>query len=1145
MSRFKFVLQKIFLGLMLFTMAACQLPEPQKVDVDDTASYFVAIADGKFTTTTNHPLVSIPTSKTMSLTACLKESTRSRDILSHMFIIKGGEKDQRIQTDSRGCLIWEEELAFNYMADEDHVTIQRTLVPEGQQQGHRTVEFIVNPWLGRIYSALDSRVKNPVPVEKSKLSLQGTSQKDRRSLWLDWVRLNVMQEKIAGQKGSYIMEVSATLLLERMDERKERVLIPISYGKVVGRIQLICAMHPDGRDPMRVVIAQMDNMKAEVVNGNKIFLNSKFTLTEFCPTTAFLMAGISVEIPNGPALLAPFQGLYHGGPVAGMVGPMFSVPDGTFMDRFMKDKSYTIERYLADNKAIYRNGTKAFPMSGNQGQDADSNGSSAAIDPVVAPSGTVFPSAQNPDSSTPDLLQKFRIEVRELQGMTYGFQQQYYKERTLTYRVRACLRLGIDQQAIRAATFKVHKVNGRVDNVTTLDDGCLEFEDSLAYNHFAKECWFEKVVRLTNSDYGFDESFKIQINPWNNGSQWFKDVRWLPQTDRVARCADRGSQILLDYYFMDYSTGRYQYRLDEQMNLSQTRVANISIRPLLYRQSFGAATGYVTENLPAGKYLVRFALVDQGVTDYSNLAALKDRIYLVDRTMITVREDGTITDQIGFTLPNESLISLGLLNQFVIEMMPLREDAVLSRSVKGAELESFVDANHAIQLVPFVAQFVHRAEGGGLRKLENYIGQSLVLELEKSYLKSKAEIKQSLEKLSTKEALAWANGLTLINLNQEPQATRFRTVFANSSVKTNSRAKTIEPIPLERIQKFMQTGTFDRQFAINMCGFIFQNLWTQKLPGKDYTLLSAKDSSETMTQIYDLHMNCVHEFIKAPSEAFDIEYKYFVNQPELVGAERCVRDDAGQEKCFTEVGPERVDPRTFSVSKSFALSKSYNEHIGNSANFEMGASIAKFLGAGGGYGYSMSTADDASQLNMTSFSNDLSLIMETLQFKVKAASAERCVMVRLNPALFDREKTGLWAHVFGDKESVMNRYLNPSLTPEERATVRQKGVLICDGAATEKPLEFKESYYLVRPNTPEGLLGDERSRATVQGLLITLRGINDMTSFMSQVTHSEKIPASFQRELQARQLDTTRLREAFLRGTRAMPGVYSTVRPLK
>lgn len=1139
------------LGLtMILALGACQLPEPQKVGLDDTASYFVAHTDGKFTTTTNHPNISLPLSRTMSLTACVKESARSRDILNHRFVIRGGAKDLVVNTDPQGCLIWEEELPFAYLADEQYVTIRRTLHPEGVQQGDRDVEFIVNPWSSKIYSALDSRVKDPVPVEKSSLSLQGTSQKDRRSLWLDWVRLNVMQERISGQKGSYIMEVSATLLMERLDERGERQLIPVAYGKVDGRIQLICAMHPDGRDPMRVVIAQMDHVKAEVVNGNKVFLNSKFTLTEFCPTTAFLMAGISVSVPNGPALLAPFHGLYHGGPVQGLVGPMFSVPDGTFMDRFMKDKTYTVERYLADNRAIYRNGTK--PLPGANGEPALAGNSSGTLDPVIAPSGVTaatggsVPNGQNPDESTPDLLQKFRVEVRELQGMNYGFQNQYQKTRTLTFRVRACLRLGIDQQAMRAVTFTVHKVNGKSDRVTTMDDGCLEFEDSITYNHFANECWFEKAVRLENRDYGMNETFKVHINPWSRGSQWFKDVRWLPTNDRVARCANRPSQLLLDYYFMDYSTGRYQYSVDEQLNLNQVRQANISVRPLLYRAAFDASTGYVTENLPAGKYLLRYALVDQSVTDFSNAGALKDRIYSVDRTVINVREDGAITDQIKFSLPTESLISLNLLNQFVLEIMPLREDIALAPDVKGRDLEKFVDEDHAIQTVPFVAQFIHRAEGGGLRKLEKYIGRSLVNELERPFLRSQTEISASQLKVAKKEVIARLNRLDLVDLSRDNDAQNFRQALTESLPNLVPRVRPEDRAPFEisKIRKFMDSGVMDRELAVRMCGYIFRTQWMRPLPGKDHGLLDVKDEGDRISRLYDLQRDCVGLFDKSQSEAFDVEFEYLVKQPRLMGRETCARNEDGVQQCHTEIAPERVDPRSFSVGNSFSLSRGFGVHAGYEFEAQIELGISKYLGVGIGGGYGIGSAENAGQSNSVSFSQDMSLVMETLQFKVKAADAERCVMVRINPSLFDRIDQGFLPWGLTESQSIYARYLHPSLSEKERWAARQVGVLICDGKPQGRPLEFTESFYMVRPSTPVGMLGDEKSRATVEGLFTTMRGVNDMTAFMARVTYSDKLPPSFQRELQARQLDTSRLREAFLRGTRAMPGVYSTVKPL-
>lgn len=1169
-------------ALVGFSLAfsGCQLPTPQKVALNDASSYYISASEGKFTTTSNHPSVSIPIARTLNLTACLRDNSRSIAILSHRFVIRGGKEDITTQTDSRGCLVWDEEMSFDFLADEKYITLRRTLHPEGQQKGDVNVDFIVNPWSAKVYGTMDSRVKNPVPPEKSMAALSAKD-KEPRALWLDWVRVNVMQERIQNQTGSYIAEVSAGIAHERLDDRGERELTPLTYGKILGRVHLICAMHPSGRAPMRVVIAQMDNIKADVVNNNRIFLTSKFTLSEFCPTTAFMIAAISVKIENGPQGLAPFHGLFHAGPVQNMVGANFSAGDGTFQQRFMKDKTYSVEQYLADNQAIYRNGTHSLPEF-ETGRRVQAKGNST-LDPIgpvdseAAPSATatggsspqvsddnhrlppderggnrpvLTPNGQNPDPNTPDLLQKFRIEVREITATTVGFPQQNVKTRTLVYRTRACLRLGISQEAIRASTFTVHKLNGQTEKVTSLDDGCLEFQDSIEYNHFNPECWFEKNLRFENADYGYNESFKIQINPWSRGSQWFKDVRWLPQNDRTARCMGRSSQILMDVYFMDFSANRYLYSIDDTLNLNLKKVANISLRPMLYRPSFDASQGYVTEPMPAGKYLLRYALIDQSVTDYSNLAAQRNRIYSIGRALVSVREDGAIADQVTLSIQNEALISLGVLNQFVIELVPLKEGAALSRNDDAVRLESFVDRENAIKPVPYVAQFIHRAEGGGLRRLDDLDGQSLVLELEKTFQREQREIQANLQRLADKNSFAKINFLKVVNLNETATESPFRLELNKAIPFVMVGREVKDPVPMEMITQFTRTGKMSRELAVRMCGYFFKNLWTEKLPGKDYGLLEMAEiesNPENMNQqlqnlVFDLQKRCVGDFTESQDKAFDVEFEYLTKKPSLQPLKRCERNDEGQEQCHSEIAPERVEPRSFSVSNSFSLSRSYGAHWGQDVGLKLEAGISKIIGIGGGYSYSYGTSESTGQSNSTSIGNDLSLVMETLRFHIRAENAEKCVMVRLNPALFDQEESRYFG--LSTQKSLYARMLNEKLTAAERPLAKLKGLMLCDGAPMNQPLQFIESYFVVRPNTPTGMVGDEKSRATVDGLFATLRGINDMTAFMATVTNSEKLPPSFQRELQAKKLDSTHLREAIGRGSQAIPGIFSSPVPL-
>lgn len=1138
----------LLLGAFLsLGLAGCQLPTPQKTEMDDTASYFIFTSNGKFTSTTNYKNISLPQSRTLNFIVCLKENNHSRDVINHAFLIKGGPREQKISTDAMGCLIWNEEMAFNYLANERFINIERTISPLGQQKGDRRVELIVNPWSELVYSPLDSRVSNPVPAAQAKVSLMGTEQKDRRSLWLDWVRVNVMQDKIVGNKGTYNIEVSATLLAERIDDKNERLLVPLTYGKIVSRIQLICTVTPANKQaPVRIVLAQMDDVKAEVKQGGRVFLNSQFTLTEFCPSTAYLMAGLMVRVPDAPPLLSPFQGLYHGGPAQNMVGQMFSVADGTFLDRFNKDRNYSVGTYLAENNAIYRNGTRPLPTVNAMGEV------------VEVPERALLAAARTDKeigNKTPEMMQRFGINIREINAKIIGIPKQSSKNRNLEFRVTVCPRLGIDSTPLRSVDFIVTRLNGKEDKVTTLDDGCFQFDDQISYNHFDRECWFERDLRIQAPVYGYNEVFKIHINPWNRTSSWYQDMRWLPQRDQVARCAPRDSQILLDYYFLDYSTNPYQYSLDEYLNLNQERVGNVTIRPLLSRGSFDSLAGYVNEPLPAGRYLLRYALVDQSVTEFDNPGSLSQRIYSVGRSVVNIREDGAITDRVRILLNNESLISLGLLNQFILELVPLKEGVELSPETRGAALEAFVDRQHAIQSVPFVAGFVARAEGGGLRKMDEYAGRSLVLELEKTYARDRYQREQTMKTLAKKESFAKINGLSIVNLNDEAQSLAFRQRLSQSLHNslpnmTPSRAQAnpnTTPVPLANLNNLLQTGTPDRALAVRLCGYIFGTLWGQNVPQTNHSYLDTTEASQVKGKLYNLQRECISLFDRAASEAFDIEYKYIVKNPKLVPLERCATDANGAPRCVKENAPERFDSRAFVVYNNASLSRSntISDVLQGEVAGKAGLDFLKFFGIGGGLGYGVSNSDDRSQANTVGLVQDLVLISETLRFKVRAEDAERCLMVRLNPVLFDREEgSRLWSLFAEKQKSMFLQALHPELSEADRQKVRQMGVLLCDGKTMGRPLEFSENYYMIRPNASTGLLGLEKSQAKVDGLFLTMRGINDMTAFVSLVSHTEKIPPSFLREFQARQLDTTKLREAFYRGTRALPAVFSTTRPL-
>lgn len=1089
----------VFPIAILVSLTACHLPKPEKdssLESDQgSASFYFTSTKAEFTKETSyHSKLQIPVSRELSLRVCLADNLRSRSIVGHSFTVQGDSFKQSLKSDGNGCLIWQEKVEFNFMNEEKNVMFRRQIISDGVQKGSRSLELAINPWSEIVYSSVDSRVKNLVDGDETVSTLKGDHSAGA-SLWADGMRVNIMQEQVRDGKGTYKLELSGTLQGERKGLNGERRFFEINTAEGLAQLKLICAIHPQGKKPERKILATMENVHGQSMNAGKFVLSTRFELTQFCPSSGFNLIAMSLKIKDADQVIRPFEGLFHIGPVQNFGGPTFSVADGEFTARFQENRNLTVDQFLKEG----------FEVS----------------------------TAGGPNST--EFLQSYKVEIGRLEftGLANRLNSsQKMRERAFT--VTACFRLNADQSNIRAVTMEVKKINGQTvkdQQTKTRNDGCITFEDFIQYNHFGQECWVEKNLKFKNEDLGMDQELKVLINPWSQAGGWAMDARY-SSGSQMARCTQGSSYIMLDSYSMDYSTGRFRYAVDEFLNLNYMREGNIHLAPRLVRSSFGASQGSYSdpEPLPVGRYLLRYALVDQSVTDFSKSSNFSKRIYSLGRAILNVREDGRVVDAVRITTPAEALMSLGLLNQFILEVVPIKEST--PSVVASAEmLESYVDSDHVIQVTPYVAQFIARAEGGLLRRLDSWKGRSLVKELDPIFIQDQRRSLEKNRELAKKESHSTNYNLELVNLNQMDQAERFRLALSKSG-PVFQNANIISPMTLSELKAVVREGKINRKEVYNLCGYFFKTLWSQKVHGKNHGLISDPKMAEQLAH------SCASMASGGLSNVFDIEQKHFVKGAQIINDRSCQSPSQYSSRCLPEGGsPEEVLIRSFSTRENFSLSKDFSFSEGTKAEIGLNAGVSKYIGIGGGVGYSVGKSHSEGQSSSQSFSSGQDFTTESLKFRLRAKESERCISIRLNPLLFERQERSL---VFWTQASIFARSMNPNLSALEKAWGQKRGLLICEGEKSQTPLEFVESYHILRPSSDLGVLGDERSRAKVEGLFMSMRGINDFTALISSIQGTGTIPESFYPELTARQLTADRAKEAISRGSRAAPGVFSS-----
>ncbi len=1150
--------RSFFLSLLVsFGLMGCNLPgsknrpgepsnSPAEAEASSDATFFLTILEGKFSASKYDQATGIVKSRTLTMTACFKDKVHKQDIVGHRFLVRGGSQEIGLTTNGNACIVWLEEIDFNFFADEYQIQHSRDLIPQGQQKGLLKVNLVIDPWSEKVLSPTSALVVNPIPAEKAKSYLRGaTETQENRTIFVESVRANIVQEKINVRSfgGRYSVDVVGSLMGERYDRSSnQRITFDLPTSAISAQVQLICVYHPADKNPQRAVIAQFES-EGTILNAGRVTFSGKVELKEYCASTATLMVAVTAKVKTDNPVLVPFNGIFVLGQVQYTVGTGFSLPETAFAKRFILDRSYTVEDFLAEGDVSYRNGTTPSAPKIEEIKKSISQavpGSKERLYRLERLKASVVGGA------TPEFLQPFTLEFDSFALNPYQYEKinGYAKNVRREYNGRACLRLGIDGNSVRNIKFKLTKMNGEIIEITTANNGCFEWVDTVTFNYLGKECRSsDHAVSIKSETYGLDRKIDVIVNPWSSGTSSAPVVLWYSGSDKErprSECVETKSQIIIGYYYQDYYVDRFQYSIDKYLGLSHMRLSNLALIPKLKRPTFGDRRGFEDVNLPVGKYLLRYAIIDQHVRDYSNAAQLKNHVYTVHRSVVAVRADGAINDLAPMETAPDAIASLGVLNQLVVEVVPLKESAQHLENIPESEMESYVDEDTNIEVSPFAGGLIFQSESGGFRQIPEWQGKSLVNHVEEFYNHDRKEIEKYNEWVSKKENAAQSVGLTLFNTNSQPQLTALK----NQLWSTWSLVP-----PKNRIGKWLQSGEMTSNDVRTLCNFFFNKAWRQPLASKRMAYHDVVDQTYGYTQtLADSCYSAVgHSLVSAigiedpvpVSAALDIQFKYFVKNPRLVAQRTCLKNiKTSQEDCDEYIAP-KIARQSINISENFFVAKDYG--AGYSHGWE-GKAKAEFGGSGMGWGISVGSASVEVQGNSKAYTKGMAFDIDALKFKVRADDVERCLSIRLNPALISKKER--WSYLW-TTNSVFAKAIRHDLTDAERNELLSRGLLICEGQTLGRPVTFDENYYFIRSSAARGLVADTMSSRNFQDWFTSLRGAQDFANFRSLFQTTYGTPKTVEAQVNPEDDNFAPIQANFARGSRSMPGVFSTHKPLR
>lgn len=1096
----KKTLLALLLGFNAFGLAACNLPTPKQktaaaeegqTSTDSEAATFNVEAmpnRSSVLESTTEGAFAIPTAKVFNFYACLKDVYYNKAIQGHKFKID--ETGKTVTSDASGCLVWSENIEFNYLADSQYIKLDRHIRGTGLHKGVRTVSFAINPWSHgeSLAPVMDVKNEDAIPrlvksTKASGMALKGLSTDNTirtRPLWMDEGNLVITEQKMTSKGVDILVEMRGKPTIQLTKMNGEVWLRPLTSGSFNVRLKFIHSYQEGGKEIHRL-LAKTDLISAKMENGT-LAVRSPLSLAAI-PTRGQMVLGVELSPVDGPKGLTGFDGIYTLGDYDQIKGSSFL----RLASQVAHDKDFSLDKYINAD----------FP----QVSTSDKDGGAGTFQQ--------------------DTYQKPKVEVSPLEFRFIRVGEEKTATREVIMSVKACVKSGLDQKTTRAQSFKVTKFKQNATDETvqttikTDNNSCLNWEESVKFKYFDCQHYLKGSVQIENTDLGMNEKIDILINPWDEGGAIGRDLRYVDPSEKLAldcKAEQRPrTQVTLDNF--NYNTLSYNYQVDNALNLTVVKKIQIRMEPrLLVYSNLYNGRGEI-QRLRDGIYLLKTAVV-------------RNRDYDSNNTYVTSAEkfvnvmSGQVNTDLTFT--TQDLKALGNRNTMLVEIYPVDENKVeikgesVTLKQAGAALDSAIDTASGLETPTFsgpvtlnideasrplkitdasaVAPYLLNGKGNN-----NSASKGLVGEVIRQGQAAQLAALGQLQARMTSARVASDKNLALVNLNAMDANAELTKMVNIKATMTRFAIKKSD------LQGIISNKTIPQETAQKLCAF-----WAS-----EYLPSMHADKGGAVQEFLKTGFgtDCYHMVTKDPSRFFQIEKRMAVKE---VGATQYL-------KGFNQ---------GLTVGTSFSMAQNHTESF--SRTFSLKAGISKkffdLVSLAADYGISWSSSDSTANGNSVSVNTSTSMTVQQSMLRVRVNKYEQCAIIRLNPELFVKSKG--W---FGRKDYLS--VLNSRLTESELADSVTRGLMICEGQVRTQPVDITENYYLVAQETGSAQMqdmGDDRNR----NFFVALRSTNDFNRFVLAVKGQIKVPGSSDKEAAPDKDINATVEQLFKLNNPAIPGMY-------
>lgn len=994
----------------------------EQADAGKIATFYVDSVEGSSEISKVDAVYAIPKERLYNFKACIKDIMQSKAIQAQSFKVLGGEEEQVVETDEQGCLNWNETVEYNFLGQSNYIKISRTIVANGLHKGATDVQFAINPWShGEDASkVIDPKKKSVVALsQETEGSSAFLADSVRSPLWAITPRVSIVEQEFSATGAKMLLKFQTKLSLVLKNSAQQNVQYPVNNGSFDVEMVLYNAVIENGKESLLPIAHATEN--SVTFTQDTLIAEFPFTLNSL-PNKGQIYLGIKVSASSQDIGLDPFEGVYMVSNTPSVKIEGFPVP--------VKGQTYSAVKAALVGEQ---------PATKTDKKDDKKDSKEAEVKPG--------------------------LEIEKLDIRFFKIGSETTTDRQVFYNVKACIKSNLDKRPIRDEVFSVQTSAGKnVVSLKSSQEGCISWDDSIWHKVFGSERFIKRSVVIAHSGFNLNKKIEIIINPWDSGSNFGRDERFVEDFNSVnINPSNENAKIHFDNY--NFSVVNYKYEINKNLDLSLIKNGILALSAKVVNHSSLSYGRNSHEFLRDGKYLLKWAVV---TLDENEKA---DSVISTGEKVVTTF-GGDLKTDVSFKV--SAFEKLNIRSRLVVALYTIKEP-----KTKNAKIE--IDRNSGLDATPYIGTIIlnRDEEGQKMMKVEENLG------LGKGDIFAKLSTLgsgYSNASLATEKVLA-SHNMKKINLANEKESLFLRDGLANP-LKYHTLAKNpayyhaAEQKPAVSagvLSSFAKTGKLNPELAVQFCSFWFNDYFRRQVVANKTVVLDEMTTQRMVT-------SCVATVRRDPSRFFKTDKKLIVKK---IGNVKYV---GGTTTNFS-VG------NSFSVAKADSNSKTQTWSWTNSVgvSFEL-FDIFKLNSTGS---YAIASAHSKSDTTSSTAVVNAStyMFMQTSTFNVELTSYEECSSIRLAPELFS-------------SRSLLGSVFTHSMRAQEVARVATSGLFLCTGIDNATPVVKKESYYLVSQDMgSKGGEQDSYSRENQQ-LFMTFRGQKDLSSFLNIIQASVKGPSS-------------------------------------